>query len=141
VAEAEAFLTELDRMQADGVALHWGITQKPDDRVLGSVSLTGIDRYHRRAGIGYDLAREHWGRGIAREAVRAVLDFGFGTLGLHRIDAQTIADNHESVRLLRALGFTQEAALREFSLEDDGVFHDSTIWSLLDREFALQPRA
>jgi [ribosomal protein S5]-alanine N-acetyltransferase len=140
VDEAPAFLAELERRYSTGEAIHWGITIRPDQRVVGSVGLSSIDRYHRRAEVGYDLARLHWGRGIGREAVSAVLGFGFTDLNLHRVDARTIRDNYESVRMLEALGFQREAILREYSLEDDGLFHDSTVYGLLDREFALHQR-
>ncbi len=140
VDETLAFLAELERLYSTRVAIHWGITIPPEPRVVGSVSLTSIDRHHRRAEIGYDLVRSLWGRGVGREAVSAVLGFGFAQLALHRMDARTIKDNYESVRMLEALGFQREAVLREYSLEDDGLFHDSTIYGMLDREFGIRPR-
>ena len=88
--------------------------------------------HHRRAEFGYDMARSFWGRGLATEAARAILAYGFATMDLHRIQAHTIADNHRSVRLLERLGFTREGTLRAFSLEDDGTFHDSAVFGLLN---------
>ncbi len=116
-------------------SIHWGITRHEDQRVIGLVSLHGLDRYHQRGALGYDLAREFWGQGIASEATRAVVRFAFKQLGLNRLEASTIADNYRSVDLLERLGFQHEGTRREHSLEDDGLFHSSAIYGLLRREY------
>jgi [ribosomal protein S5]-alanine N-acetyltransferase len=77
------------------------------------------------------MAVSRWGQGIASEAARAVIDYGFAEMGLHRIQAHTIAGNHRSVRLLERLGFHREGTLRGYSLEDDLTFHDSAVYGLL----------
>jgi ribosomal-protein-alanine N-acetyltransferase len=56
---------------------------------------------------------------------------------LHRIEAATIVDNTRSVRLLERLGFRREGVRREYSLEEDGAYHDSAIYGLLRREFSV----
>jgi ribosomal-protein-alanine N-acetyltransferase len=131
VAETEAFL---DYLLADGAAdrrRHWVLSL--DGVVIGLMGLHDWQHHHRRAEFGYDLAAAHWGRGLATEAARAVLDFGFEAMALHRVQAHTIADNTRSVRLLERLGFHREGTMREFSLEADGVFHDSAVYGLLRR--------
>ena len=85
--------------------------------------------------MGYDLARAFWGQGIGSEAVRAVLHYGFTELNLNRIEAATIADNHESVKLLRKLGFQLEGIRRGYSWEEDSTFHDSAMFGLLRDEY------
>jgi ribosomal-protein-alanine N-acetyltransferase len=106
------------------------------DAVVGIFSLHHWSQYHRRAEAGYGLARAYWGQGIGAEALGAIVRFGFGPLNLNRIYARTIADNHESVRLLERLGFQREGTWRKHSWEDDGTFHDSAIYGLLREEFA-----
>ena len=69
------------------------------------------------------------------ERLRAIVRFGFEQLGLNRIYARIIADNHESVRLLERLGFQREGTFRKHSWEDDGTFHDSAMYGLLREEF------
>jgi ribosomal-protein-alanine N-acetyltransferase len=113
----------------------WAVTRKGDDTVIGLVSLQYRnqhgDQYHRRAEVGYGIARVIWEQGIGSEAVRAVLQYGFEQLKLNRIYAGTIADNHGSVRLLEKLGFVREGTRRQHSLEDDGRFHDSAMYGLI----------
>lgn len=134
-AEAAALIDQLRADYAAHQAIHWAITLRGESRVLGLMGLVAWEKHHSRAEIGYDLRRDHWGRGVATDAVRAILTFGFTKLNLHRVEAQTIADNHASVRLLQRLGFRLEGVRREHSREEDGTFHDSTVYGLLRPEF------
>ncbi len=67
--------------------------------------------------------------------------FAFVRLDLQRLEAETIADNVESVRLLERLGFVREGTRRAFSYEDDERFHDAAIYGLLKREAAESLRS
>jgi ribosomal-protein-alanine N-acetyltransferase len=129
LAESEAFLEHLLAEAGANLRRHWAL--ELDGRVVGLMGLHSWHPGHRRAELGYDLARAHWGRGYASEAARAVLRFGFTAMRLHRVQARTIAANHRSVRLLTSLGFTREGTLRDYSLEDDGRYHDSAVFGLL----------
>lgn len=139
LAEAAVFVEEALQQRATQAGFGWAITLRGQDRVLGGVSLHAWEKYHRRAEVGYDLAHAFWGQGIGSEAVRAVLHFGFTQLNLNRIEAATIADNHESVNLLKKLGFRLEGIRRGYSWEEDGTFHDSAMFGLLREEFIETP--
>ena len=130
-AEIRAAREEYDREEG----ITWAVAFQERETTLGHFAFHEWSRYHRHAVIGYDLARAYWGQGIASEALRAMLRFGFERLNLHRVHTMTIADNHASVRLLERLGFTREGTRREHSWEDDGTFHDSALFGLLRREF------
>jgi [ribosomal protein S5]-alanine N-acetyltransferase len=129
VAAAATLIEFLRAQSASDARRHWAITA--DDEVIGLIGLHTWEHHHRRAELGYDMAVSRWGQGIAGEAARAVVDYGFTTMRLHRIEAHTIADNHRSVRLLERLGFQREGTLREYSWEDDLTFHDSAVYGLL----------
>ncbi len=135
VSEAAALIDELRREYATQTAIYWAVTLRDEDRALGLFGFVGWERGHRRADIGYDLRRDHWGQGIATEALTTMLHFGFGPMDLNRIEAQTIADNHESVRLLTRLGFQRDGLRRAYSWEEDGTFHDGAIYGLLKTEY------
>jgi ribosomal-protein-alanine N-acetyltransferase len=135
VTEAGALIDQLRHEYSARTAIHWAVTLGDEDRAIGLFGFAGWERGHRRADIGYDLRRDFWGQGIATEALDAMLRFGFGAMDLNRIEAQTIADNHESVRLLRRKGFQRDGLRRAYSWEDDGTFHDGAIYGLLRSEY------
>jgi ribosomal-protein-alanine N-acetyltransferase len=60
--------------------------------------------------IGWRLAAEHWGRGYATEAARAVLAFGFASLGLREIVSFTVPANSRSRRVMEKIGMVRSAA-------------------------------
>jgi [ribosomal protein S5]-alanine N-acetyltransferase len=139
IADAQAGIEEAFNEYEKQRGINWAVTLKDEDIVLGAFSFHNWNQYHRRAEVGYDLARAYWGQGIASETLRAILHFGFNLMNLNHIYAGTIADNHESVRLLERIGFHRDGTRRKFSWEDDGTFHDSALYSLLREEAKLKP--
>src|SRR5215468_416143 len=63
------------------------ITMRAHDRLIGGCGIHVSNPQIREGWIGYVLSRDCWGQGYASEAARALLSFGFGPLGLHRIFA------------------------------------------------------
>ncbi|MEI7037089.1 GNAT family N-acetyltransferase [Fulvimonas yonginensis] len=86
------------------------------------------------AEFGISLAPVHQGRGYAREAVRALLDHGFGVLGWRRVQASVDPRNAACLALLRSLGLRQEAHFRE-RLWLHGEWVDDVVFALLAREW------
>jgi [ribosomal protein S5]-alanine N-acetyltransferase len=129
--ETRAFVEEQRAKYRAKTEIIWAIQLRESGRVVGSVSLFDWERYHRRAAIGYDMARDCWGQGLATEAIREVLRFGFEALALNRIEIWTAAENVRSVRLAERLGFERDGTLKRRILEDDGAFHDCAVFGLL----------
>lgn len=128
-AETRDYLTytpALDGMRS------WAITRPPEDVAIGWVTV--IAKRPGVAEIGYLLAPEHWGGGIAGEAVRRVIDHLFAVDGLRRIFADADPENWPSRKLLEALGFTREGVLREEWETHIGV-RDTVLYGLLRREW------
>lgn len=136
--EAHDLIRRLDRDRREFGAQHWGVTLAGHDRVVGLLGYNEIVAEHRRASLGYDLARRLWGRGLATEALTAVLDHGFDTLGLNRVEAHTDAANASSIRLLQRLGFWREGTFHDRFLEADH-YHDVALFVLLRRDRPPRP--
>nr|WP_243848203.1 GNAT family protein [Sphingomonas insulae] len=110
----------------------WAVTRSDDDTAIGFV----VANAHRQAGvveIGYLIARDAWGAGVAREAVSAVVAHLFAS-GTRRVFADSDPDNAGSIRLLRAMGFTLEGRLRAEWETHIGV-RDALIFGLLRDEW------
>jgi RimJ/RimL family protein N-acetyltransferase len=109
----------------------WAIAEE-NDLALGWVIL--IPKREGVHEIGYILRPDFTGRGLAREAVHAVIAFGFSTLGLRRICADIDPENTASVNLVEAIGFKLEGHFREEWKTHIGV-RDSLIYAILARDW------
>ncbi|PYE48313.1 GNAT family N-acetyltransferase [Paenibacillus barcinonensis] len=122
---AEQQAVEMIRMLADLAqkkqAIRFSIMEKESGTIMGSCGYNYFDFEQARAEIGYDLARAYWGKGYAAEAVSALLDRGFNSLGLNRLEAKVDPRNVNSIRLLEKLGFTREGLLRAYEREETGA--------------------
>jgi RimJ/RimL family protein N-acetyltransferase len=87
-----------------------------------------------QADIGYEVHPDYWGNGYASEAAQAMLDYGFGELGLHRIWAQCNAENRASARVLIKIGMRLEGVLREHD-RFKGRWWDEEIYAILVHEW------
>ena len=85
-----------------------------DGELVGTIGLQlGEDVYRLSGEIGYWLGEDHWGRGIATEAVLALTDWAFSTLGLLRIHAMVFEANTASRRVLEKAGYRMEGLMRQ----------------------------
>jgi RimJ/RimL family protein N-acetyltransferase len=109
------------------------IVHRADGALVGSCGLYGRRVDLREYEVGYVLHRDWWGRGIAPEAVAALLPFGFGELKAHRIYAQIDPGNHGSIRVVACNGFRLEGHHRKDCLVR-GVWRDTLIYARLDEE-------
>lgn len=110
------------------------ITINGNHRVVGSAGIRLESPESTSGDIGIELSPEHWGKGLAAEAGRAILRFGFEDLSLHRVWARLIADNTRSVRLVERLGMLQEGRLRENEWFK-GRWWDTLVYGMLDYEW------
>lgn len=134
LAETREFIQRALDLYERRKAFYWAITLKGEDTIIGSYTLWNFSPDLVCAETGYELGRAYWRQGIATEAVRAVLTYGFSELGLHRIEAVVNADNTPSRNLLLKLGFTFEGNLRQRILFRDR-FLDEQYFGLLKDEW------
>ena len=113
-----------------GHGLYWAMCIAGGREVIGACDLSEIDTHHRRAEVGFLVARSHWGQGYALEAMRAIVAYATNALKLERLSARTHKGNERSVNLLRRLGFKHEGTLRSFVWRE-GTRRDCELYGLL----------
>lgn len=120
--------------------LRWGIVLEGEAQLCGTLGLYGWIRERGwHAEIGYELLPAYRRQGFMTEAMTAVLDYAFGTMGLNRIAAKTDPRNEASRHLLGRLGFRHEGTLRETSYLN-GRFSDDMVYGVLRREWDARER-
>jgi ribosomal-protein-alanine N-acetyltransferase len=94
-----------------GEGLTWAITLKEDGQVIGTCGYENIE-IGNRGEIGFDLAKEYWGKGYMRESLTAIINFGFSVFNLSIVEAHTNSNNVRAKRLLEKLGFQLDKVLK-----------------------------
>jgi len=115
----------------------FAIVLRSTDTLIGLCRLTIRPDELRQGEILYLLNRQYWGHGYATEAVRAVLEFGFEELGLHRVYATCRPANVASSRVMEKVGMQREGHLRRHRWMK-GVWQDSLLYAILEDEWPKQ---
>ena len=107
----------------------FAITLTSDGQLCGGIGLR-VDEPHQHAELGYWLGVPYWGQGYGTEAARAMIHYGFETLGLHRIYASYVPHNVASGRVLQKIGMRREGRMRAHICKW-GEFQDLECYEML----------
>lgn len=120
---------DLCALEADPV--NFAITHGPD--VIGSVGLT-LQRGARRqsAEVGFWIAEERWGQGIATQVLQAFSEYAFTQFGLLRLHSYVFDGNTASIRVLEKAGYIYEGTLAASITKDDAII-DELVYALVRR--------
>jgi ribosomal-protein-alanine N-acetyltransferase len=106
------------------------IRVREDGRLAGVFNISEIvRRAFQSAYVGYGGIAGLEGRGYMTEGMRLVLDYAFGELGLHRLEANIQPGNTASIALVRRCGFVREGFSEKY-LKIDGAWRDHERWAI-----------
>src|SRR3954471_22666529 len=128
--EATEWARRAARAFADGVEFQFVARAVESGVVLGTIGLNALDRLNRWANLGYWIRTDHVGQGFVTRSARLVADFGFGELGLGRIEILAAVDNLRSQGVAERLGALREGVLRRRLRVGDDV-QDAVVFSLV----------
>ena len=103
-------------------------------KLIGTCGVRIEDAEHRQTSFGCAIARPYWGKGLAFEASHRIIDFGFASLPIHRIFAETISENRRSRLLAERLGMRLEGELRHNRFFR-GRWWNTIVYSILEDEW------
>jgi [ribosomal protein S5]-alanine N-acetyltransferase len=102
-------------------ALHFAIESKiiPRSRnnlkFVGTISVKNIDLVNKKADLGYWIGEQYWGRGIATECLKLIIDYAFSAeLGLKQLCAYVFPENKASIRVLEKNGMNKIGEVNEY---------------------------
>jgi RimJ/RimL family protein N-acetyltransferase len=111
------------------------IVDQETNELIGDVELSYIDLLSRSSYIRIQISNDRYlSKGYGTEAMKLLLDYGFGVYDLHRIELEVYSYNSRAIRAYEKLGFKQEGIRRE-SLYYNHEYHDTIIMGLLKSEF------
>lgn len=129
--EVENLIEFMRSAYAQNESVVWGLSLHGRPELIGNIVLWNMDKANHRTETGYLLHPDYWRRGLMDEALTAVLEYAFGVLDFHTIEAHTQAENEASGKLLEKHGFVQEAWFRE-NVFFEGRFRDSKVYSKIN---------
>jgi RimJ/RimL family protein N-acetyltransferase len=124
---------EYHRNRSDEIL--WTIAERETDTCLGHVGLYKIDHRVRSAEFAIMLGnKEWWNKGAGKRATRAVVEYGFKQLNLHRCYLSVLKTNERAITLYERLGFRTEGVLRDEQFRD-GKYVDVVVMGILESEW------
>jgi len=131
----EQIIRYLEEKMEDRSSVLLLIALRENDCVIGDIALQDIDRNNRSANIRIAIDQaEQQGKGYGTEALKLMLDYGFGILNLHRVELNVFAYNERALRVYEKLGFKKEGVQRD-ALYYHHRYHDSIWMSILEDEY------
>ncbi len=122
MADPAASLDLMRKTASFGPGLGWAAVRlRATGAVVGNAALQPTPGDRTDVEVGWHFARAHWGKGYATEAAQALVAYAFSELGLGRVVADIVPDNHRSRAVARRLGMHPEG-----TFERAGMLHD--IW-------------
>jgi RimJ/RimL family protein N-acetyltransferase len=114
----------------EGTREAFAIVERDGGRFLGIAVAPEIDQAARTAELGYVVAPEARGRGVATDALRLLTEWAFSELGMQRLELLIAIENEWSKRVAARCGYVREGVLRSHHFKGD-LRQDTEIWSRL----------
>jgi len=133
------FIEWTRRQREAGAYICFVIVPDGQSQPVGLLQVRQLEPGWATAEWGFAVGSGYWGTGLFRNAARAVVDFAFGTVGVHRLEARAAAHNGRGNGALAKLGAVREGNLRRSFLKD-GRYYDQVLWSIVREEW-MQPKA
>ena len=133
--ELQSFIFNLNdrKIKTPRTAYLLTVEDRETGDTLGFLKILITSTEDEQVEVGGYLLKTHWGKGLAKEVTRAILDFGFRQLVLRRIFAYCDPQNTASVQVLEKLGFFREGTLRSHFKLPDG-WRDSHVYALISSD-------
>jgi RimJ/RimL family protein N-acetyltransferase len=140
LSEAREFIASLHQLApgTPGTWFQFAVSLASSGILIGDAALRAGKPDGRQAELGFTFAAAHQGQGYATEALRAVMQYAFEKLAMHRVSSRTDARNLRAQRLLERLGFRPEGELRE-SLWFKGGWATDLLYAQLESEWRQEP--
>jgi RimJ/RimL family protein N-acetyltransferase len=128
------FIAEAHHDRTRGNSFCYGVVPHGYDDAMGLFQVRQLEPGFGSAEWGFAIGSPFWGSGVFLDGARTVIDFSFGVVGVHRMEARSIASNGRGNAALRKVGATQEGILRR-SFQRNGLFFDQILWSILKEDW------
>ncbi len=116
-----------------GYTYRWAVIEKASGECIGQVAYFLVDKKNSWGEIEYCIGADYQGKGYATEATKAVIDYGFETIGFNKVQICVRPSNIKSKRVIEKCGFEYEGTLRDYFFIN-GTYEGRMYYSLLAKK-------
>ena len=132
--ETARYIRLLQKKYADGSFNDWGVVYKDTGKFIGTCGYTSFDFDEKTAEMGYVLAKQFWGMGLAAEAVKCAMKYAIDNFGITGFFAKHMEGNDASGRVMQKCGMNLEGMCKH-SMFIKGEFKNIVVYRCTDEEF------
>ena len=130
--EYQQLVAKYKEWYANGNHFRWGIVEKKSNEMIGLVQLHSKDHLNNNCKIGYIIGYQYNKKGYAKESVKEIIDFAFNILNYHRIEANIVEENIDSIKLAESLGMRFES-IKQDSYKLGNKYYNQKVYILLKK--------
>ncbi len=130
----ERFIQWAARQRTAGAYVCFAVTLAESDTAIGIFQIRSTEPGFGTAEWGFAIGSDFWGCGVFQEGAELAMEFAFGTIGVHRLEARAAIRNGRGNGALRKVGARQEGVLRKSFLRN-GEYLDQALWTVLDEDW------
>jgi ribosomal-protein-alanine N-acetyltransferase len=128
-------VTKLSASYVSNKGISWAIEEIGLRKVIGDLGIYFITSDGKKAGVGFNIAKEYWNKGYGTEALTIALRYVINEMGVIRIEGTCRTENTASSRVMEKAGMKYEGTLRQYSYKN-GIYYDVKMYSLIKSDLA-----
>lgn len=121
--ETKAYIEKMNKGVDENKWVIWAIENKQSGKVIGSISIWNINIEQKSGELGYGIIPDYQNKGLMKEALLSVVDYGFNVLNLRALEAYTEEKNIKSIKLLEACKFAEVNRVDDQGYYSNRIYH------------------
>ncbi len=121
--ETKLYINKMNNGIDEDKWIIWAIEHRQSKKVIGTISIWNINLEERNAELAYGIAVSHQNKGLMKEALLSIIDYGFNCINLNSLEAYTEENNINSIKLLEKCKFIEVGRVDDEGLYSDRIYH------------------
>ena len=122
IDETKTYIDKMNRGIDERKWIIWAIEHKETKKLIGTICIWNVDKEEKSGELGYGIIPDYQGKGLMKESLVSVIEYGFKVMGLKVMEAYTEEHNEASIKLLESCEFIEVGRVDEAGDEENQVF-------------------
>ncbi|MGB2992392.1 MAG: GNAT family N-acetyltransferase [Paenisporosarcina sp.] len=120
--ETKSYINKMNQGIDENKWIIWAIEHKQSCKVIGTICIWNINKKESSGELGYGIIPDYQGKGLMKESLVSVIEYGFKLMGLKVMEAYTEEHNEKSIKLLESCEFVEVSRIDEEGDLNNQVF-------------------